>query len=62
MPDRTKAGKSKSSTEEKGPDAAVEKQQTKYIDRTVAGKPWSVRQFGKKTQAWQKMSEAGDRK
>lgn len=40
---------------------AVQKQQTKYVERSKT-KPWSTRQFGKRTQAWQKMSEAAQKK
>ena len=41
---------------------AMEKQQTKYVAGSKSGKPWSTKQFGKKTQAWQKMSEAAKKK
>lgn len=45
---------------------AVQKQQEQYVSRAgktdagkSAGKRWSVRQFGKRLQQWNKMSEAG---
>lgn len=40
---------------------AVTKQQTQYVEKSKT-KPWSTKQFGKRTQAWQKMSEASKKK
>ena len=46
------------STEKKA--EAVKSQQDRYVAKTKKNdKGWSVKQFGKRVQAWKKMSEAG---